>query len=261
MLRPAHAISLSAIVALGVAGGGCSTTEKAQERWSFTERFTPPQTPVFMNGPAALLLTNWETFSCHAIVAMGPGVTQEGELFGRRGRLLFAEEPNRNTTGKRLRDGGFSFLWDVREGKGFVLCDPLQGAAPLTGTRQFTNATAQALPGPPEKIEGILCQKQSVVITGTDGTASTFQVWRAREGGNFPIKLLSGEGAGASTITFSKVRFEAPPVEAFQPPEAFTKYATLDSLVNEYVARQQQLRGIRRTYSTDYGNGLGITPR
>jgi hypothetical protein len=62
------------------------------------------------------------------------------------------------------------------------------------------------------------------------------------------------------TINFSKLRFEAPPAEAFKPPAEFTKYATPESLVSEYVARQQQFRGSRRTLSTDYGNGQGISP-
>jgi hypothetical protein len=250
-------VLLALIIWMGCAG--CAA-DRGEDRWSLTERFTPPHTPVFMNGPMALLLTNHDAFSCHAVVEMGGTVSQAGELFGRSGRLLFALQPDA-TTGKRLRQGGFSFLWNVREAKGYVMSDPLQGAAPLTATQQYTNVLARALPGGAEKIEGFLCEQESVVIAAADGTSSIFQIWRARDAANFPVKIRSEQGGAPLTVTFSKVRFEAPPAGDFRSPDGFTKYASLESLVNEYVARQQQLRGGRRTLSPDYGDTLGITPR
>ena len=81
------------------------------------------------------------------------------------------------------------------------------------------------------------------------------------DGRNFPLRITSAEGQTPVTISFSKIRFEAPPNEAFLPSEAFTKYANPESLVSEFLARQQQLRGGGRPVQMDYGSTPAVQPR
>src|SRR5215813_5170777 len=129
-------LAIGATVAL-FAWGGCKTTESYEDRYGLSERFRSPTPPAFLNGPISLLLTNIPLFSCHAEIQAGTGSIQTGTLFGRDARLLFALEPDKET-GKRLRQGGFSFIWDARENKGFALSEPLQGVAPLLPLHNFT---------------------------------------------------------------------------------------------------------------------------
>ena len=253
-------IPIGAMVVL-LAGGGCKTTESYEDRYGLSERFRSPTPPAFLNGPVSLLLTNIPLFSCHAAIQAGTGSVQTGTLFGRDGRLLFALEPDKET-GKRLRQGGFSFIWDARENQGFALSEPLQGVAPLLPLHTFTNVTVQPATGSPsQKIEGFLCEPENVTISAADGSVFVYEVWRARDGNNFPMLINSGGGAAPMSIHFTKVHFQAPPVEAFVPPETFTKYPTPENLAAEYVARQQESRGLRRTPSTDTGSIPGISPK
>src|SRR5437879_8282971 len=84
--------------------------------------------PFFLNGPAALLLTNPAPFECQ--IRMESGLTNgsvetfEGTLFSREGKLVFAAAPG-STHEKKGRDPGISFIWDVTKGSGYVLCEAL----------------------------------------------------------------------------------------------------------------------------------------
>jgi hypothetical protein len=264
-----HSMRKSILAAAAIAGtaialmfcNGCASSERADDRFGLTERFIPPRQPVFITGPAALLLTNVEVFSCHVLAQGASGSQQAGELFGRSGKLLFALEAD-PAAGKRFRTGGFSFLWDTREAKGFLLSDALQGVAPLASNATFTNVLSRtAADTAPQQIQGYHCEAENAVVTGSDGPTSLFQVWRARDLRNFPVRITSEEGQAPMTISFSKVRFEAPPNEEFLAPEPFTKYANPESLVNEFVMRQQQLRGGGRPITTDYGSAPKVQPR
>src|ERR1035441_7994452 len=112
--------------------GGCAHSQKSGSRGGMAEAFSVPQTPAFLNGPMALLLTNVAGFRAHAELDSGVGVT-EGELMGRGGKLMFAPGPSRSA-GKRSGVAGSAFIWGVTAKHGCPLNAPLPGYAGLAAT-------------------------------------------------------------------------------------------------------------------------------
>jgi hypothetical protein len=192
----------------------------------------------------ALLLTNAEGFRAHVALTGGsagrPGESVAGELMSRRDKLLFAPEPAA-TGGKRARAEDFSFIWDVSEGRGFMLNGPLQGYAPVAAKTRFTNVVASAarITSPPEKVAGHPCQQAEVKVCSSDGTATVLCVWRATDLKGVPLRITGAPPGTPPALNFSKVRMESPPDDLFLPPDGFTKYASAEAMMTELTMRQQ----------------------
>ena len=206
-----------------------------------------PKPPVFLNGPMALLLTNVDGFSAHAVLESGApanGVElAAGELLGRGGNLLFA--PGRNKAdGKRARTEDFAFIWDVAVNQGVMLNDPLQGYAPVSYGRLFTNLTISTTlnNAATENVAGHPCQPVQMAVAANDGSVSIFRVWRATDLRGLPVRIAGASDGTPVTLTLSKVKLEAVPNDLFQPPVGFTKYASAEAMVNELVMRQGNLK-------------------
>lgn len=195
----------------------------------------------------ALLLTNVDGFSAHAVLESGApanGVElAAGELVGRGGKLLFAPGA-RKSDAKRSRGQDFAFIWDVVANRGYLLNDPLQGYAPISYGRLFTNvAVSAALNQPaPENLAGHPCQQTEVTVAADDGSASVFHVWRATDLKGLPIRISGASDGTPVTLTLSKFRLETVPNDLFQPPNGFTKYDSAELLVNELFLRQHKLK-------------------
>ena len=224
-----------------------------------------PQTPVFLNGPMALLLTNASGFRAHAVLEKGGSANGaeviEGELMGGGGKLLFAPGPS--SSAKRFHTLGSAFIWDVTANCGYLLSDPLQAYAPIPGNIQFTNiATGSAMPGAaPENISGHPCQPAQATVAASDGSITGFRLWRATDLNGLPVRITRASSGPALTLTLSKIRLEAVPGDLFIPPNGFAKYDSPDRLVNELAARQQSLKR-RPTYQTlDSEPGSGYENR
>jgi hypothetical protein len=203
----------------------------------------------------ALLLTNVDGFSAHAVLESGApanGVElAAGELLGRGGKLLFAPGAGKSTA-KRARAEDFAFIWDAAANQGYVLNDPLQGYAPMSYGRLFTNLAASATlnQAAAENVAGHPCQQSEVTVTADDGSASAFRVWRATDLKGLPVRISGASDGTPVTLTLSKVRLEAVPNDLFQPPAGFTKYASAEAMVTELVSRQYNLKQ-RPTYQTE----------
>jgi hypothetical protein len=225
------------LLLIAVLAAGCSSSGKKTGRAGAPIRL--PKPPVFLNGPMALLLTNMESFSAHAVLESGApanGVElAAGELMGRRGNLLFA--PSRS---KRTRAEDFAFIWDVAANQGYVLNDPLQGYAPISYDRLFTNvATSTTLNNAvTENVAGHPCHPVEVTVAANDGTASVFRVWRATDLKGLPVRITGASDGMPLTLTLSKVRLESVPNDLFQPPNGFTKYDSAEALITELTTRQ-----------------------
>jgi hypothetical protein len=233
------------VVLIAVLAAGCSSSGKKGGRTAVGLR--PPKPPVFLNGPMALLLTNVGSFSAHAVLESGApanGVElAAGELLGQGGNLLFA--PNRTkASGKRDRAEEFAFIWDVAGNRGYMLNDPLQGYAPVSYGRLFTNlATSATLnQAGTENVAGHPCQQTQVTVAANDGSVSAFRVWRATDLKGLAVRIAGVSDGTPLTLTLSKIKLEVVPNDLFQPPAGFTKYASAEAMVNEMVMRQGNLK-------------------
>jgi len=195
----------------------------------------------------ALLFTNVDGFSAHAVLESGVPANgielAAGELLGRGGKLLFAPGAGKSTA-KRKTAPDFAFIWDVALNQGYLLNDPLQGYAPITYGRLFTNvATSAALNQPAtENLDGHRCQQTEVTVAVDDGSASVFHVWRATDLKGLPIRISGAADGTPVTLTLSKVRLEAVPNDLFQPPNGFTKYASAERMMDELFLRRNNLK-------------------
>lgn len=235
------------IVLIAVLATGCSRSGKRGGLAGAMAGIRPPKPPVFLNGPMALLLTNSDGFSAHAVLesgASGKGVElAAGELLGRGGSLLFA--PGRSKTAdKRARAEAFAYIWDAAANRGYMLNDPLQGYAPISYGRLFTNLATGTVPNSAatESVAGHPCQQVQVTVAANDGSVSGFRVWRATDLKGLPVRIAGVSDGTSLTLTLSKVKLEAVPNDLFQPPAGFTKYPSAEAMVNEMAMRQGNLK-------------------
>jgi hypothetical protein len=230
-----------------VLAAGCARSGKQGGRSDAFTGIRPPKPPAFLNGPMALLLTNTGGFSARAVLESGAPASgvelAAGELLGQGGKLLFAPGTGK-ATAKRARAEDFAFIWDVAANRGYALNDPLQGYAPISYGRLFTNlATSATLnPAATENVAGHPCQQTEVTVAADDGSASVFRVWRAMDLKGLAVRISGASDGTPVTLTLSKVKLEPMPNELFQPPAGFTKYASAEAMVNELMSRQLNLK-------------------
>jgi hypothetical protein len=234
---------LSLLTALAV---GCAHSEKNLERAGSFEVLPAPVPPLFLNGPMALLLTNADGFRARVVLESGAPAQAApmvaGELLVRGGQLLFAPDPS-GAPKKQARVQDSAFIWDVSGNHGYVLNDPLQGYAPVSSSRQYTNIAAGAALGnaAPERIAGHPCLGTEVTVTASDGATTFFQVWRARDLNALPLRITCPSNGLPVTLTLSKVRLETVPEDLFLPPNGFTKYDSVEALMTELALRGMNL--------------------
>jgi hypothetical protein len=101
---------------------------------------------------------------------------------------------------------------------------------------------------PTQRIAGHLCEPAHATIQKADGGFANFDILRATDLNGFPIRLTASTNASALTLSFSKIRFEAPGSSVFEPPNGFTRYSSPEAMVDELAARQQTLRHKHESY-------------
>ncbi len=235
------------VLSIGFLAAGCAGSGKQGGRAGAAAGVRPPKPPTFLNGPMALLLTNVDGFSARAVLERGAPASgvelAAGELLGRGGNLLFAPGAGK-AAAKRARAEDFAFIWDVAANRGYVLNDPLQGYAPISYGRRFTNLTISATLNKvaAESVAGHPCQQTEVTVTADDGSASVFRVWRATDLKGLPVRISGASDGTPVALTLSKARLETVSNDLFQPPSGFTKYDSVEVLINELVSRQHNLK-------------------
>ncbi len=227
-----------------ILSGGCAHNRDL-EKGGFVRVFTP-QVPVLLSGAAAVLLTNTGGFSARVTLQENSGLPgegpAEGELLGLGSKLVFAPRES-GRPDKNPEAGGFSYVWDVASGSGFILSEALQGYAPVSSTLRATNKV----------VSGASPLNATVFLN--DGAKEVFKVWPNGERREFPSRIESSN-APAFTVTLSRVRFQAPAADLFAPPPGFTKYPTPEALADEIAARRQNFR--RGTRGSDIYSVPGI---
>ncbi|HWI57877.1 MAG TPA: hypothetical protein VNZ22_11670, partial [Bacillota bacterium] len=179
------------LAVLAVLVGGCAHSRKAKAR-EVTMGFVAPPPPAFLAGPMAVLLTNTGGFSARVAFQTPqlslPGEVQSGELLARGSKFLFAAHRNKAIE-RYILPGGYSFLWDVAENRGYLLSEALQGYAPVSLDLRVTNLVAHANQAVSQQFEGHPCTTEEATAQLSDGSTAVLQVWRATDLKGFPVRM------------------------------------------------------------------------
>lgn len=81
-----------------------------------------------------------------------------------------------------------------------------------------------------ETVDGHPCVKNDVVVTNSV-QSHEFTVWNATDMNNFPVKIAMADGGMSVSITFQNVSFSKPDAGLFQPPAHYTKYGSIQDLM------------------------------
>jgi hypothetical protein len=249
------------VVLLTALAAGCAHSPKNEVGPGGIAGMAATRPPAFLSGPMALLLTNVDGFRAHVVLEGGgaPGESATGELLGRGGKLVFAPglAANRN---KRAHAENSAFIWDVAGNRGFLLNGPLQGYAPISASRQFTNLVTTAAPSGTalEKVAGHRCLPVEVTVAASDGSATVLHLWRATDLNGLPVRITGAWNGTPLVLTLSKARLEAAPEDLFAPPGDFTKYPSAEAMMAELTMRQHNLSR-RPTYSPSESLEPGTT--
>lgn len=233
------ALPLAAAVLLAA---GCASSPDEPDEFVRAAVFAPP-VPPFLSGPMSQFLTNNAGFSARVTSSGSAGgveSNQTGQLFGRGHLLLFAMEPPVSAREQTIGDPGFSFLWDVAAGRGYLLCEAMQACAPVsTPVRVAAAGGDTATP----QLAGIrqVTEETHVFALGNNST-SVVQVLRAPEFQGFPLRLTATVGGETTIVSVSRVQLSVQPPELFAVPEGFASYSSAEALVDELAARRRELR-------------------
>lgn len=224
---------LGAAIAALLAGGCAGTdTSKSQRLDDFLHA------PEFLTSPMSVLLTNTPSFSARIAVSEY-GRSKLGQVLGNGNHLIFAQDLPKGSA-KRHRYEQSSFIWNVSEGKGYVLNDPLQGYAPVSAPSMTTGPVESANSGISEDIDGHHCRRVSKTIALNDGTTATYTVWEATDLKGFPVRIKSGNGQ--LVIEFSKIRLEEIPLSLFSVQDGFQKFNSPEIMTSELLERELRMK-------------------
>jgi len=184
-----------------------------------------PQPPPILATPAVYLLTNNAGFLANVRIEEQRGASS-GRLYGSGTHLFYAPDEKSHAT-KHGPTGGFSFIWDAAKNSGIVICEALQGYAPIShsGNGSITNVTVEL---------GL------VTATLRDGSQIKFQ--SASKTGKAGIPERVTGGTPAFNAVFEKVQSEVPPPEVFKVPDGLTAYQSMEAMVDEMAFRYRNLK-------------------
>lgn len=192
-----------------------------------------PQPPPIFSTPAVYLLTNSSGVLAKVRIEDHLGKSH-GRLFARGTKLFYAPE-EKKLPRRYGPSGGFSYLWDAAEGKGYVLSEALQGYAPISHSSTGpTNILVRAA----ESGSGL----RAVVLTAqmANGKSIDFEANGGVQDNGLPARVSGGNPPFSAT--FEKVRSEPPPAEVFVVPEGFTPYKSGEAMVDELAVRYRNLK-------------------
>jgi outer membrane lipoprotein-sorting protein len=89
-----------------------------------------------------------------------------------------------------------------------------------------------------ETVDGHPCIKNKVVITDDKGAKQECTVWNATDLEKFPLKIQSGEGRRAMTMTFKNVSRDKVASSQFDAPAGFTRYESMQSMMQQVMMKR-----------------------
>lgn len=234
--------ALFCAVVLVILSSGCSSSREHRQGYL---RVVTPHPPPFITGPASVLFTNSTGFSgrleVQAQSSLATERTYSGQLLGRGTKLFYAPESDESIDTHRV-PGGYSFIWDVAESRGYVLSEALQAYAPVTADLHVTNVTFEIGQAAAQRLAGHPCEPAKAIVRMSNGSSAGFDLLRASDLNGFPIRVDSTTNSNVFTLSLSKIRLEQNKAEIFLPPDGFTKYASPEAMADELAVRQSNLR-------------------
>ena len=98
-----------------------------------------------------------------------------------------------------------------------------------------------------DTVDGHVCVKNKVVITGDKGTPQEFTVWNATDLKNFPVKIFRVEQGTEVTMLFKDVSLTKPPTSSFEMPAGYTSYDNMQTMMQTEMMKKM-------------GGGMGMPP-
>lgn len=89
-----------------------------------------------------------------------------------------------------------------------------------------------------EKLDGHPCTKNAVVVTDEKGVKHEATVWNATDLKNFPLKVEHKEDGQPVTLLLRSVNLTPPDAARFEAPAGFTKYDSVQALMQGAVMKQ-----------------------
>jgi hypothetical protein len=94
-----------------------------------------------------------------------------------------------------------------------------------------------------ETVDGHDCAKNKVVVTEKDGNQHQSTVWNASDLNKFPVKIESNEDNRKMVLLFTAVSFAKPDASQFDAPSGFTKYDSMQSMMQAVVMKRMASQG------------------
>jgi hypothetical protein len=94
-----------------------------------------------------------------------------------------------------------------------------------------------------ETLDGHACVENKVTVTEKDGTQHLSTVWNATDMKNFPIKIETNEENHKMIMLFTAVSFAKPDAALFDAPAGFTKYDSMQSLMQAVITKRMGSQG------------------
>ena len=89
-----------------------------------------------------------------------------------------------------------------------------------------------------ETVDGHECVKNKAVVTDKDGTKHESTVWNATDLKKFPVKIEQTQQGTAVTMLFKDVKLDKPDAGLFDPPSGFTKYDSMQSMMQQQMMKR-----------------------
>jgi hypothetical protein len=88
-----------------------------------------------------------------------------------------------------------------------------------------------------ESIDGHACEKNSVVVTGDNGTRHDAIVWYAEDLKNFPVQMQMDQQQMTVVMRYRDVKLTKPDAKQFEAPATFTKYVSNEELMQNAMLK------------------------
>jgi hypothetical protein len=215
--------------------GGCASQEPREHM-----AIHPHPPPGFLCGPVGALLAGSPGFSAQITMTNLPTADRKaavsGFLLGRGDWLMFS--PERSAGKSKTGGSGWGYIWNVASGQGWLLCEALQGYAPISSGVHYTNVGYAVVAAPPLAIDGRPCGEETATVGSSDGTTNVYRMWRSLEASGLPARVVQAGGEPPFKLSITQARPGAPPPDAFHPPEEFKEYSGADALLAELLVRK-----------------------
>ncbi len=94
-----------------------------------------------------------------------------------------------------------------------------------------------------ENVAGHDCVKNKVVVTEKNGSTHQSTVWNATDMNKFPVKIESTEENHKLVLLFTQVSFTKPDAHVFDAPAGFTKYDSMNSMMQAVLTKRMGSQG------------------